>query len=132
MVLSDQRLPSLGNNHHNNLERKCQNSYQRNYVIGCFFTLCRIGTVGSTGTELVKMPAKKRVLALTLPMDRTRLGWKKHSRVNIIDVVKRDVVVPAVIDKPLLQAARDECVHLNIRRNEACSRQGQCPQGEEL
>lgn len=51
---------------------------------------------------------------------------------NIIDVVKRDVVVPAVIDKPLLQTARDERVHLDLRHNEAYSRQGQCPQGEEL
>lgn len=36
-----------------------------------FFTLCGIGTISSTGAELVKMPAK-RVLALALPIDYTR------------------------------------------------------------
>lgn len=51
---------------------------------------------------------------------------------NIIDVVEGDVVVPTIIDKPLLQTARNERVDFNLRRNEAYSGQGQCPQGEEL
>lgn len=51
---------------------------------------------------------------------------------DIIDVVEGDVVVPAIINKPLLHTARNERVDFDLRRNEAYSGQCQCPQGEEL